>query len=209
MAVVVAPPFAGFGLGPEALLRRFGQLLAALEQSPPPAPDALEPATGRLNQRDPGSWHALFDAEMPAIYRYTRARVADHETAEDLTGEVFEEAWKHAGSYVDRGLPPRAWLFGIARNVVASHRRRWFRRPPHLSLEAFDGPANEGLSPEMTDLAGAMQKLPGNQAEVVALRFVHGLSLEETAEAMNASIDSVKARQARALARLRELCAVI
>ena len=60
----------------------------------------------------------------------------------------------------------------------------------------------------MVDLAAALRRLPSSQAEVVTLRFVHGLSLEETAEALGATVDAVKARQARALTRLRELCAV-
>ena len=192
----------------EPLLRLLGRLLAALETSPPMETDTTEASARGLQSRDPGAWQALFATEMPAIYRYARARVGDAHTAEDVAAEVFEEAWKHAASYEDRGLPPRAWLFGIARNVVASHRRRWFRRPPHLALEAYDGPAASPLSAEMTDLVRALQQLPANQAEVVMLRFVHGLSLEETADAVNASVDSVKGRQARALLRLRELCAV-
>jgi RNA polymerase sigma-70 factor (ECF subfamily) len=183
-------------------------LLAALETAPRLAATADTAKPGALNRRDPGAWHALFAAEMPAIYRYARARVGDAQAAEDIAGEVFEEAWKHADSYQDRGLPPRAWLFGIARHLVASHRRGWFRRPPHLSLESFDGAGTNDLSPEMVDLAAALRRLPSSQAEVVTLRFVHGLSLEETAEALGATVDAVKARQARALTRLRELCAV-
>jgi RNA polymerase sigma-70 factor (ECF subfamily) len=194
--------------GLESLLQLLGRMLAALEASPSSALLASDPSAASIQSRDPRAWQALFAAQMPAIYRYARARVPNAETAEDLAAEVFEEAWKHADSFDDRGLPPRAWLFGIARNVVASHRRRWFRRPPHLTLEAYDGPARPTLSPEMVDLVRALQELPASQAEVVTLRFVHGLSLEETASAMNTSVDSVKARQARALLRLRELCAL-
>ena len=191
----------------ERLLQKLGWVLAALDSFPAAEPVTRVPAKA-LQERDPDAWSSLFEAEMPAIFRYVRSRMGDPETAEDITGEVFEEAWRHAGTYEDRGLPPRAWLFGIARNVVASHRRRWFRRPPHLSLEAYDRPVEDQLSAEMLDLLRAVEQLPGSQAEVVTLRFVHGLNLEETAAALNTTVDAVKARQARALTRLRELCAV-
>ncbi|MFQ5381238.1 MAG: RNA polymerase sigma factor, partial [Dehalococcoidia bacterium] len=169
--------------------------------------DDLEPPTGSIaaiNHRDPESWHALFSAEMPAIYRYALSRVGNPSDAEDLTSQVFEEAWKSASSLEDRGIPPRGWLFGIARNVVGSHRRRLFRRPPELNIEAYEAAADDpALAPEAMDLANAIGRLPRSQAEVVTLRFLHGLSLQETAEALSTTVDGVKGRQARALASLR------
>lgn len=172
--------------------------------------EPAEPVQIRLlRRRDPDAWHALYSDEMRAIYRYARARVGSATDAEDLTARVFEEAWKHAESLEDRGLPPRAWLFGIARHVVASHRRHWLRKPPHLSIEGFDAAGDESRpSPELLDVARAIRQLPAKQAEVVTLRFLHGLSLQETAAVVGASVDAIKGRQARALAELRRMLAV-
>lgn len=109
---------------------------AAIEFGPPSAqPGELR----RLRQRDERAWQDLFEREWTDIYRYAHARTASTADAEDLTARVFEEAWKHIDSVEDRGLPARAWLFGIARHVVASHRRKLLRRPPIVALEAFDG----------------------------------------------------------------------
>jgi len=183
-----------------------GRLLLAAAGRPV-AFDAIdnEVEIARLRRKDDSSWSELFAREMPAIYRYALARLGDATDAEDAASQVFEEAWKSAGSLEDHGLPARAWLFGIARNVVNRRRTLIFRKPPALRLELFDGAHDEaGLSPELADLAAAVRALPANQAEVVALRFIHGLSLEETAAVLKTSIDGVKGRQARALARLRE-----
>jgi len=160
----------------------------------------------RLRRRDPAAWRELFEREMPAIYRYAYSRVPSAGDAEDLASLVFEQAWRSAEHLQDRGLPARAWLFGIARHVVTEHRRRLFRAPPVVALEAFDGP-DEGLEghAEQLALAKAVASLPRADAEVVTLRFLHGLSLAETAEAMGTTVDAVKARQARALRKLREL----
>jgi RNA polymerase sigma-70 factor (ECF subfamily) len=141
---------------------------------------------------------------MPAIFRYVRGRLGSADEAEDVASAVFEQAWKNAESFEFQGLPARAWLFGIARNVVATQRRKWFRAPPHFQLEGFDRPHHdEALDPELIDLARAVKALGRSQAEVVTLRFIHGLSLDETATVLRTSVDAVKGRQARALATLK------
>ena len=189
----------------------FRYLLAALARLPSEAGDAPDvhvvPSSmiESLRQRDPNAWHHLFSTEMAAVFRYVLSRVGNHADAEDLAGHVFEEAWEHAESLHDRGLPPRAWLFGIARNLVNTHRRRWFRHQPALALEAFDGHAEDpGLDSELLDLAGAVASLAAGHGEVINLRFIHGLSLQETAAVLGTTVDGVKGRQARALAELRE-----
>ena len=170
-----------------------------------PPRSAPAPGIGDLRGRDHQAWHALFDREMPAIYRYALSRLGDAAAAEDVTSEVFEQAWEHAHTLDDHGLPARAWLFGIARHVVNSHRRSLFRRPPQVALEAFDGAAADGaLSAERLDLARAIAALEPAYSEVISLRFIHGLSLQETAASLSLSLDAVKGRQARALVALRE-----
>lgn len=185
----------------------FGRFLAAFgEVATRPRIDPGLPFPERLRQRDPGAWNELFTREMPAIYRYARSRLADPHDAEDATSHVFEEAWEHASAFEDQGLPPRAWLFGIARNIVGTHRRRWLRRPPMLDLEAYDQPVHDrALSPDEMDLASAIARLDHGHAEVITMRFVHGLSLQETAEALGTSVDGIKGRQARALGALKKL----
>lgn len=168
--------------------------------------DAERSLGARLRKRDPVAWQQFFSAEMPGVFRYARSRLCDADEAEDAASHVFEEAWEHAGSFEDQGLPPRAWLFGIARNVVGTYRRRWLRRPPMLVIEDHETAANdEALSPDQFDLAEAITRLDRGHAEVVTLRFIHGLSLAETAEALRVSVDAIKGRQARALTELRIL----
>ena len=101
-----------------------------------------------LRDRDHESWNVLFDQEAPAIYRYALSRLGDAGLAEEATSDVFEAAWKGAESYTDRGLPARAWLFGIARHVVASQQRRWRRRAPQISIDAY---VESGLYDELLD----------------------------------------------------------
>ncbi|MEO8539513.1 MAG: sigma-70 family RNA polymerase sigma factor [bacterium] len=158
-----------------------------------------------LRRRDQDAWRKVFETEHSAIYRYAIGRLGSPTDAEDATSQVFAEAWEHAPTYEDHGLPVRAWLFGIARNVVNSHRRRLIQRPPQLSLEDHDRADHDpALDADRLDLAKAVATLELSWAEVVTLRFIHGLSVAETASALGLSVDAVKGKQARALAQLRK-----
>ncbi len=159
----------------------------------------------RLQQRESEEWGRLFEEQMPAIYRYALARLGNHAEAEDAASAVFAQAYESADRLEDRGLPPRAWLFGVARHVVGTRRRQLVRQPAQLDLRAFDEieGATHRLDPDLLDLAHAVQGISRRHAEVVMLRFVHGLSLQETADVLRVSVDSVKGRQARALSELR------
>lgn len=157
-----------------------------------------------LRRRDREVWRQVFETEHSAIYRYALGRLASPAEAEDATSQVFAEAWEHAADFDDHGLPVRAWLFGIARNVVNGQRRRFMQRPPLLSLEEHDRADHDpALDAGRMDLYRVIAALEPSWAEVVTLRFVHGLSLVETAEALGMSLDAVKGKQARALAEMR------
>lgn len=192
-------------LAPHAYRNVFGLLLAVRRLAPTPAPAITPTEAARLRDRDPDTWRALFEREMPALYRYAFSRLGNASEAEDATSQVFAEAWEHADAFQDQGLPARAWLFGIARNVINTHRRRFFGRPPAVAIEAFDGASHDpGLDTDLLDLARSLTLIEAAHAEVISLRFIHGLSLQETAVALGTSVDGVKGRQARALARLKD-----
>lgn len=158
-----------------------------------------------LRRRDQEAWRQVFETQHGALYRYAMGRLGSAAEAEDATSQVFAEAWEHAADFADHGLPVRAWLFGIARNIVNNHRRRLVQRPPALSLEEHDRAGHDpALDAGRIDLYKAIAALETSWAEVVTLRFVHGLSLHETAEALGMSIDAVKGKQARALAEMRK-----
>ena len=73
---------------------------------------------------DPEIFEAFYREHVEAIQRFVARRVGDRERAADLTAEIFLAAIGAAHRYrAERGAP-EAWLFGIARTVVAIDRRR-------------------------------------------------------------------------------------
>src|SRR5690349_3023497 len=73
---------------------------------------------------DPDAFEAFYREHLDAVHRFVARRIADPHEAADLVADVFLAAIDAAPGYdVRRGVPV-AWLYGIARNVVADELRR-------------------------------------------------------------------------------------
>ncbi len=169
----------------------------------------------------------LFRQIHPGLLLYVRRRAPD--VAEDLVADTWMAAADGFASVAGDIGDFRAWLFTVARRRIADHYRRRGRRLDTVPLDFGDdtggfldvGPevgraaAEAGsLMPDVAEgvvdalsseeaLARLVRKLPGDQAEVVLLRVVAGLSSEQVAQVLGRSVGSVRVAQHRALRRLR------
>jgi RNA polymerase sigma-70 factor (ECF subfamily) len=145
------------------------------------------------------------------IARYIATRVGNRETAEDMAGDVFVRAVESFGSYQERGLPVQAWLFRIAHNLVIDHYRRNARRqtvPIEDAAELVGTPDPSGeveLKLSMERVNEMIEYLNPGQQEVIALRFVGGLSAEEAGTVMGRTPGAIRELQRTALKALRAL----
>ncbi|GGS93268.1 DNA-directed RNA polymerase sigma-70 factor [Planobispora rosea] len=190
------------------------------EDTPPgvtEAPDARsslsEPETRgvRLPLDDPESFGAVFDAYFGEIHRYVAQRLGvDH--AEDVVAETFLTAFRKRSRYDPSRATVRAWLYGIATNLVGKHRRlevRTLRALGRYGPEA-DAPGHEervavrvsaeSLRPE---LAAALAGLDRRDRDVVLLVALAGLSHEEISTALDIPYGTVGSRLSRARKKLR------
>jgi RNA polymerase sigma-70 factor (ECF subfamily) len=151
---------------------------------------------------------AIFDAYAGPIHRFIASRVNRPSDAEDLTQLVFVKALEALPRYEARGVPFGGWLFRLARNAIIDQART---RRVHLPLgSAMDretddaGPeARAALRDDMDRVAAALRDLTDDQREVIALRFFAGLSVLETAVAMDREEGTIRGLQFRAIAALR------
>ena len=186
--------------GWRSLLLAVGGIEPAEPASPSPPATFLD----GLRRGDPESWRHLFEDESGPIYRYAYSRLGSREDAEDVTNQVFAEAWNAIERYRDEGLPVRAWLFGIARRLASRHHARFMTRNGHVSIDALQVEGSpDAVSADQLALAQALAALEPAYAEVLSLRYVHGLPLAEVAAVLKTSVDGVKGRQKRALEALR------
>jgi RNA polymerase sigma-70 factor (ECF subfamily) len=132
-----------------------------------------------------------------------------------MVGEIFRIAFEKRNTYdLDRPTA-RPWLYGIATNLLAKHRRREARRLqavarlaahrlPHVDLaEGVSGAVDaEDLWPRVAD---AVTALPEPERDALVLHVWEGLSYEEVADALGVPIGTVRSRLNRARGRIREL----
>ncbi|MEU0932990.1 RNA polymerase sigma factor [Embleya sp. NPDC005971] len=179
----------------------------------------------RVRAGDPAAFAGLFDDHARAVYRYALRVAADPAGAEDVVSLTFLEAWRlrervdpeppaRQEGDPDEGL--RAWLYGIATNILRNtarsarrHRAAMDRLPPR-------GPVPD-LADEVVDRAHHAQQLAAARAglarlrrgdrEAIALVVWSGLGYAEAAEALDLRVGTLKSRLSRARNRLRKYAA--
>jgi RNA polymerase sigma factor (sigma-70 family) len=145
---------------------------------------------------DPPAFAELYDRHAEHLYRWARRAGLAHSDALDLVSELFARAWVSHKRFRDPGDGTASrWLFGIARNLLASYRRSGSidaRARTRLRLQtAEETDASEAVD-ERIDAATrrpalehALGALPDNQRDAVRMRIVDGLDYQEIAAQLN------------------------
>jgi RNA polymerase sigma-70 factor (ECF subfamily) len=146
---------------------------------------------------------AAYRAHASAVLGYLRGRgVAD---PEDVLGEVFLHVARSLHRFRGDDEDLRRWVFTIARNRAIDEHRRRARRPQMDDREVPDLPVRDRAEQLDPELMAALGRLTPDQREVVALRFVADLPIEDVARITGRSAGAVKSLQFRAVAQLARI----
>lgn len=153
------------------------------------------------------AFERIYGQLAPVVHGYLRAQGA--EDPEGAVDDVFLRAFRGLDRFT--GEPPafRSWLFTIAHHLVVDQRRFASRRPRPVVLDRFPDVAGGNAEDEavrrvtLERLTAQLALLTVEQRDVLLLRFVADLSLEEIAEAQGRTVGSVKALQHRAIEAVR------
>ena len=149
----------------------------------------------------------LFRATGASVVGYLRVRHV--EDPDGLANEVFVRAFRMIHTFQGGGARFRSWLFTIAHNAAIDDARRRRRRPTETPLGDAGEPAGGDVEADIAAALGndrvhaLLDLLSPEQREVIALRVVADLSVEQTAAVVDKSYEAVKALQRRGLATLR------
>lgn len=159
-----------------------------------------------MSERQKVNLDMLYEAHAPALRAYLTTRLPVGCDPEDALQDVFLRALHGAAQYEERGYA-RAWLFAIARCRIidlrrSAYSRRWAALPDSYPCPS---PEDEVIHRNMLHwLRGQVEHgLTAQQYQVIRLRFLEGLSLDETATLLHMTIMGVKATQHRAINRIR------
>ncbi|MEU7927078.1 RNA polymerase sigma factor [Micromonospora sp. NPDC049801] len=162
---------------------------------------------------DPAAFERFYRRHVETIGRFVARRVDDPHTAADLTAEVFLAVIDSAAGYRPERGNELAWLFGVARNVIAAeHRRatRLMRAGGRLAgrrlLDADDiARIEERIDAESLARRTyrALGGLPEHTRALLELVAVDGLSLTDAAGALGISPVAARVRVHRARRAIR------
>ena len=163
---------------------------------------------------DPQAFESFYRAHVEDVLRFIARRVHDPQLAADLTADVFLAAIEAAPRYRAARGAPRAWLFGIARNVVSNEYRRAARE--QRAFARIDGRrllAEDDIErmQERIDAArdartlyAAMLDLPDGERAVLELVALDDLTVTEAAAALDIRGATARVRLHRARVALRQ-----
>lgn len=159
---------------------------------------------GRAQGGDRGAFADLYRTHGPAVARLARSNLPPA-AAEDATAETFARAWASLGRYRDTGRPFVAWLYGIARHVIADAHRAGARVTPAQHVDGGATPDVGERRAGYVDLHRAIGRLKGRQRRVVELKYLAGLDNAEVATALDTTAGAVNTLQWRALRNLERM----
>jgi RNA polymerase sigma-70 factor, ECF subfamily len=156
----------------------------------------------RARQGDNKSIGLLFERYQQGIFRYLYYQVGERRTAEDLTMEVYMNMVRGLPSFQSQATSFQSWLLQIARNLAVEHFRQPDRSEP-LIEDLWDPDlfpeATLGRLLTHTELLLALTKVNDEQREVIILRFILQMSIEDVAQLIGRSTEVVKSLQGRGL----------
>ncbi|MFI6300073.1 RNA polymerase sigma factor [Nonomuraea sp. NPDC050790] len=145
---------------------------------------------------------AIYNAHYPAIHQYAARRTSSPDDTADVISETFLTAWRRIADVPD-GDAARLWLYGVARRVLANHRRGQSRRAglaerlkDELSAARPSGPAG------LDGVREAFDDLPARDREVLALAFWEDLTGPEIGKVLGCTATAARIRLHRARKRL-------
>ena len=150
----------------------------------------------------------IYDDYHQPLYSYIYRRVGDVEIARDLTADVFRRFLQATANGNGPNEHLRAWLYQVAHNIVIDHYRRQQHRQSDPLEEEWacvdDDPGKAAeLRMQSEHVRAALKHLTADQQQIIALKFLEGLTNHEISQITQKSVGAVKSLQHRALAALR------
>ncbi|MBW3666586.1 MAG: RNA polymerase sigma factor [Actinobacteria bacterium] len=155
------------------------------------------------------AWAAVYRDLAGPVTGYLASRGSAE--PEDTTSEVFLKVARNVSNFTGDESSFRSWVFVIAHRTLLDERRNRGRRPSTAEFRAETAAEGGNVESEAMDqlvtdeLQAAFDQLTESQRDVLALRMIAGLTVEQTAQVLGKREGAVKALQRRALAALKQI----
>jgi RNA polymerase sigma-70 factor (ECF subfamily) len=173
----------------------------------------IEALVSRAKDGDRAAFAALYRTYLPTVYKFLFYRLGNKTQTEDMTAEVFLRALRKIGDFTWTGADFGAWLLRIARNLILDDAKSSRARLEILGHETpedahrTEAPAEDAVLENLTNVEvyKAIKRLRPDQQEVITLRFLHGMGVQDVARVMNKKEGTVRTLQFRGLKALEKI----
>lgn len=159
----------------------------------------------RARRGDESAFHEMVERHAGSLYRLAVSLVGNAADAEDALQEALAGAFRGLPKFEERSSL-KTWLTRILVKQAARQHRARGRFPTFPAEEALERPTSEAGDAAATrmDVLAAMEALPADHREVIALREIQGMTYDEIAEMLSVPRGTVESRLFRARRALRE-----
>ena len=165
----------------------------------------------RSNNEEWNRFDDVYNATFSSVYAYCVRRTRSRADTDDAVSDTFLVAWRRRNELFAADHPV-AWLYGVARRVLANQRKATERRnrteeraTGFASLTASDNPARDAEHRvQLGSVLDAMATLDDRDQELLLLAAFEQLSHAEMAIVVGARAETIKSRLYRARVRLQE-----
>ena len=169
----------------------------------------------RIQGGDDSAFTEVYQDYAPRIWRHVYYRTNDRETADDIMGETFLRTWAFVRVRASEIEHLRAFIYRVANNLVVDHYRSRSRAAIQMDEVLERTLRYDAGIPESADemlLAEAMRQallqLQAEPRELLVMRFIDDLTIEEIAEALGKNRNAVYVSIHRAVKKLKEVCSI-
>ena len=149
-----------------------------------------------VHEKDRNALGRLYTIYYPRIKHYIASRINSILDVEDLTQSVFFELCNNGGTYREY-QDAEAYLFGIARNLIALYYRNQSKQVKTISMDSVgevaadvqQKPVDPISQQELKDIKNLIAQLPTKAQEAVRLRLIEGFKPKDVAQKTGCSVD--------------------
>lgn len=165
-----------------------------------------------IGSQDVAALEELFDRHHGLALAIANRVLRDQSRSEDVVQEAFMAVWRQASSFDSSKGKARTWLLSVVRHRAIDVTRRKGYSAPVTSLEELTThPQTADVWPEVNrnidakTLRNAMDDLPQEQRQAIAMAYFEGYTNREIAEISNVPLGTVKGRIRLGMNKLREI----
>jgi len=170
----------------------------------------------QIGAGDQKAFGILYDRYKTLVFSLAVKIAGNHETAEDITLDVFTQIWEKADRYHSEKGSVKGWVASIARyRAIDVLRRRKvsmdINRPQKFEIQLETLPSNDNPVDALESaeirhkVSDTIKRLPEDQQEVLAMAYFKGYTHRQIAEALNEPLGTIKTRIRLGLQKLRQM----